>query len=356
MRPMARRVTLATVAEALGVSAMTVSNAYNRPEKLSPELRERVFAVAAELGYPGPHATARSLRRGRTSALGVVLGETLPYAFEDPAALEFLRGLAGAAARSGVALHLVPASGNEGDPALVLEAAVDAFVIFALPDGHPLAEALLRRGLPTVVQGGPELPGCPLVGIDERAAAAAAARHVLGLGHRRIGAISLPIGGRPRGDAPIAAGDVPTHRVTRGRLRGYRDAVAAARAAFQAREAAFNDRARGEVAAGALLDAPERPTALLCMSDELAIGAVRAAAARGLAVPGDLSVVGWDDTPEATRAAPPLTTVRQSLFNHGRLCGELAAAPLDAPPRAHLEPWELIVRGSTGRDRRTAAG
>ena len=77
---MARRVTLATVAEALGVSAMTVSNAYNRPEKLSPELRERVFAVAEELGYPGPHATARSLRRGRTSALGVVLGETVKSA------------------------------------------------------------------------------------------------------------------------------------------------------------------------------------------------------------------------------------------------------------------------------------
>jgi DNA-binding LacI/PurR family transcriptional regulator len=355
MRPMARRVTLATVAEALGVSAMTVSNAYNRPEKLSAELRERVFAVAEELGYPGPHATARSLRRGRTSALGVVLGETLPYAFEDPAALEFLRGLAGTAARSGVALHLVPASGNDGDPALVLAAAVDAFVVFSLPDGHPLAEALLRRGLPTVVEGGPELPGCPLVGIDEAAAAAAAARHVRELGHRRIGAISIPMGGRPRGDAQIAAGDVPGHRVTRGRLRGYREAAGAA---FQAREAAFNDRARGEVAAGALLDGREPPTALLCMSDELAIGALRAAAARGLAVPGDVSVVGWDDTPEATRADPPLTTVRQSLFDHGRLCGELAAGagPLDAAASEHLEPWELVVRGSTGQARRTAAG
>src|SRR3954452_14056103 len=188
-----RRVTLATVAEALGVSAMTVSNAYNRPEKLSPQLRERVLAKAAELGYAGPHATARSLRRGRTGALGVVLGETLPYAFEDPGALEFLRGLARAGAEQGVALPLVPASGNEGDPGLVLTAAVDAFVVFALPDGHPLADALVRRGLPTVVQGGPELPGSALVGIDERAAATAAAGHLLALGHRRLGAIALPI-------------------------------------------------------------------------------------------------------------------------------------------------------------------
>src|SRR4051812_4490892 len=284
-----RRVTLATVAEALGVSAMTVSNAYNRPEKLSPQLRERVLAKAAELGYAGPHATARSLRRGRAGALGVVLGETLPYAFEDPAAVEFLRGLAHVSARAGVALHLVPASGDEGDPALVLDAMVDAFVVFSLPDGHPLADALVRRGLRTVVEGGPELPGCPLVGIDEHAAAAAAAGHVRALGHRRIGVISLPMGGRPRGDRPIAPGDTPTHRITRGRLAGFRAAGPVA-----AREAAFNDRASGEAAAGALLDGAEPPTALLCMSDELAIGALRAAAARGLAVPAGLSVVGWD--------------------------------------------------------------
>src|SRR3954453_7991334 len=212
-----RRVTLATVADALGVSAMTVSNAYNRPEKLSPELRARVLAKAEELGYSGPHAVARSLRRGRAGSLGVVLGETLPYAFEDPAAVEFLRGLARSAAERGVALHLVPASGNQGDPALVLEAAVDAFVVFSLPDGHPLAAALTRRGLPTVVEGGPELPGCPLVGIDERAAAAAAAAHVRGLGHRRLGAVSLPLGGRPRGDQPITPDDVPAHRITRER-------------------------------------------------------------------------------------------------------------------------------------------
>jgi DNA-binding LacI/PurR family transcriptional regulator len=273
----------------------------------------------------------------------VVLGETLPYAFEDPGALEFLRGLARAAADRGVALHLVPASGNEGDPALVLDAAVDAFVVFALPDGHPLAGALSRRGLPVVIEGGPALPGCPLVGIDERAAAAAAAEHVLALGHRRLGVVSLPIGGRPRGDRPIAPDDRPAHRVTRGRLDGFRDVSAA----LTAREAAFNDRARGEAAAGALLDAPEPATALLCMSDELAIGALRAAAARGLAVPGDVSVVGWDDTPEATRADPPLTTVRQSLREHGRVCAELAADAAVAPA-VHLQPWELVVRGSTG--------
>jgi DNA-binding LacI/PurR family transcriptional regulator len=324
------RVTLATVAEALGVSAMTVSNAYNRPEKLSRELRERILAKADELGYAGPNALARSLRRGRTGALGVVLGEALVYAFDDPATVEFLRGLAGA----GIALHLVPASGGEGDAALVAEAAVDAFVLYALPDGHPLVDAVLRRRLPVVVQSGPALAGHPLVAIDERAAGAAAAGHLRALGHTRLAVISLPFSLADRGDRPLRS-EAPAHRVARGRLEGYGVTVG--------REVANNDRDHGEAAAGALLDGPEPPTGLLCMSDELAIGALRAAAARGLSVPEQLSVVGWDDTAEGARAE--LTTLRQSLRDQGRRCAELIAAGGAGP--VEPQPWELIVRKTT---------
>src|SRR4051812_31576863 len=145
---------------------MTVSNAYNRPEKLSPELRERVLAKADELGYSGPNVLARSLRRGKSGVLGVVLGEALSYAFEDPAAIEWLRGLAA----GGLPLHLVPATGGADDAALIRDAAVDTFLLYSLPDGHPLVEAALRRRVPIVVQSGPELAAHPLVAIDERAA------------------------------------------------------------------------------------------------------------------------------------------------------------------------------------------
>jgi DNA-binding LacI/PurR family transcriptional regulator len=328
------RVTLATVAEALGVSAMTVSNAYNRPEKLSADLRERVLAKAEELGYPGPDAVARSLRRGKTGVLGVVLGEALVYAFEDPATVEFFRGLAGA----GIPLHIVPATGGAGDPALVFDAAVDAFILYALPDAHPLVQAVSRRGLPIVVQSGPELEGHPFVAIDEQAAAAAATAHLRSLGHERLAVLSLPWEIADRADRPLRTGE-PKHRVTRGRLAGY--------GVTAGREVALNDRAHGEAAAGALLDGPEPPTGLLCMSDELAVGALRAAAVRGIVVPDRLSIVGFDDTPEAARAEPPLTTIRQSLRDQGRLCARLAASggasgPLDPPP------WELIVRRTTG--------
>jgi len=141
------RVTLATIADRLGVSVATVSNAYNHPTRLSGALRERIFAVAAELGYPGPDAAARTLRRGVTDTVGVLLGVALSDALEDPAKIAFLRGLAEASGPAGLALHLIPS----GDAALVQNAVVDAFVICSLPVDHPLMDAVRRRGVPVVV-------------------------------------------------------------------------------------------------------------------------------------------------------------------------------------------------------------
>jgi DNA-binding LacI/PurR family transcriptional regulator len=204
-----------------------------------------------------------------------------------------------------------------------------------------MVDALLQRNVPLVVEGGPHLPGHPLVTVDEAAAAAVAVEHVRGLGHRRLGAIAIPLGEFDgRADRAVPPDAVAPHRVTRGRLAGYR----AAAPGIAIREAAANSRDRGEAAAGVLLDAPDPPTALLCMSDELAIGALRAAAARGR----DVSVVGWDDTAEAERAG--LTTIHQSLRDHGRLCAQLAVATEPAAG-VQLQPWELVVRASTSRGR-----
>src|SRR3712207_3392886 len=104
-----RKVTLATVARTVGVSPMTVSNAYNRPHKLTPALRERILATARKLGYPGPNPVARGLRRGRAGSIGLLFGETLAYVFQDPMAIEFLRGLAEGTAKHNTALQLIAA-------------------------------------------------------------------------------------------------------------------------------------------------------------------------------------------------------------------------------------------------------
>src|ERR687893_3064641 len=204
-------VTLMTVATAVGVSPTTVSNAYNRPHKLTPALRERILEAARELDYPGPNPAARSLRRGRAGSIGLLFGETLAYVFRDPLAVEFLRGLAEGSARHNTALQIIAAldaDEQEGAASLLANAIVDGLVVWTLPDRHPILRLARERGIPLVIHGGPRLNGVPFVGIDDRAAAGAIAEHLLQLGHRSLAVISHPFGparrARPRDAAKQA--------------------------------------------------------------------------------------------------------------------------------------------------------
>jgi DNA-binding LacI/PurR family transcriptional regulator len=344
----ASRVTLVTVARAVGVSPTTVSNAYNRPHKLSPALRERILGAARDLGYPGPDPAAAGLRRGRAGSFGLLLGEELAYAFQDPGAVEFLRGLAEGTARHNSALQLIAAldaDGHEG-PSLLANAIVDGLVVWSLPERHPLLRLARERQIPLVIHGGPRLDGVPFVGIDDRAAARAAAEHLVALGHRSLAVISHPFGASRRAHRRDKPGR-PSYRVTRERLAGYTATAPAPPAVY---EVAVNSREEGRRAALALLDATPRPTALLAMSDELALGALAAARELGLRVPDDLSVVGWDDLPAARDAG--LTTISQSLHDQGRTCAQLLIAAtrgeLAADDLLHLAPWRLVARASTG--------
>src|SRR5215217_9560025 len=125
-----RRVTLKQVAEAAGVSLMTASYAYNRPERVSQQARSRVLAAAARLGYPGPDPGARALRRGSSNTLAVVLGEHLSYAFDDPGAVTFMAGVADVCAAEGTGMLIVPITGGENDITRVTDAAVDGFIVW----------------------------------------------------------------------------------------------------------------------------------------------------------------------------------------------------------------------------------
>src|SRR5918999_3938909 len=143
-----RKVTLVTVATAVGVSPTTVSNAYNRPHKLSSALRERIFATARDLGYMGPDPAARSLRRGRAGSIGLLFGEALTYVFRDPGAVEFLSGLDEGSARHNTALQIIAAldaDEQEGAASLLANAIVDGLVVWSLPDRHPLLRLARER-------------------------------------------------------------------------------------------------------------------------------------------------------------------------------------------------------------------
>jgi DNA-binding LacI/PurR family transcriptional regulator len=355
----ARRPTLADLAAAAGVSRATASNAFNRPERLSAALRDRLLALADEIGYAGPDPRAAALRRGRVGAIGVVLADRLTYAFSDPAALLILDGIAEAVATADAALLLLAGDGSGGgpDPARVTAAAVDGFVSYCLGRDDPALTALTRRRLPVVFVDEAPDRSVSAVDLDEEGGTRAVTQHLLELGHRRFGIVTLGCCIDPRsGPVDAARQAAISFRVVRRRLDAALAALAEAgidASNVLLYEPEHNVPSEGERAARWLLGRSPRPTALLCQSDQLAIGALTAASRLGLDVPGDVSISGFDDIDAAADTSPPLTTVRQPLRERGRRAGELALARLDGGrPRRVRMPTELVVRGSTGPVRR----
>ncbi|MBI1375904.1 MAG: substrate-binding domain-containing protein [Frankiales bacterium] len=342
------RPTLDTVARAAGVSRMTVSNAYNRPDQLSAATRERVLAVAEQLGYAGPDPAGRSLRRGRAGTIGVILTESLSYAFTDPGLVSFLLGVADEMSAAGQALLLVPADADD-DGALVRNAIVDGFILCSIHDDDPAVAAVRSRRLPYVASGSPRHPPAPYVGIDNRRAAGLAAQHLVDLGHRRIGVVGLPP------DMPVepSARVVRTRQGFAERVTGFADVVSAADGGpgvVTVELAASNSVDAGAAAAAALLASRPRPTAVFAVSDVLALGVLRAAAESGVAVPQQLSVVGFDDIAEAARARPPLTTVAQDLREQGRRAARMTLDLVEGRTvRSSGRTPHLVVRESTAR-------
>jgi DNA-binding LacI/PurR family transcriptional regulator len=337
-----KRVTLAQVAEVAGVSVMTASYTYNRPDRVSARARSKVLAAATELGYPGPDPSARSLRRGSTRTLGIVLGEHLTYAFDDPQAVSFLAGVADVCADRGHGMTILPITGEPGDADRITGAAVDGFVVWTTSDDDPVLTAVRATRRPAVVHGGPATPGLGLVTIDNRAAAAAVGA-VAFAGARRPAVLSLPLS-RAR-EVTVERGVDPARArfpVTRHRLEGYREAAGSAWPDVVVAVCARNDAAEAERVAAGLLTGPGAPDAIAAMSDEQAAGVVRAARAAGRAVPADLAVTGWDDAEVAARLG--LTTVAQSLRRQGAAC---ARAALGQRPEPYTTQWSIVRRGST---------
>jgi DNA-binding LacI/PurR family transcriptional regulator len=341
-----RRVRLRDVAERAGVSVGSASQAFGRPELVSEELRKRVLAAAEALGYPGPDPAARRLRMGRAGAVGLIFAERLGYQFTDPAAPAFLRGIAAGMQEAPTGLLLIPDSRNRNEAArTVREAAVDGFIVYSTPQNDPRVEAALARRVPVVTVDQPRGAATPFVGIDDRAAARSAAVHLRELGHERVAVLSFVTALGPGGSLEL---DLSAER-----LEGYKEGLAEAWDAGLVRTVRPNAPEPARDATAELLRAPDPPTAILAMSDILAIGALEAAAEEGVAVPEELSVVGFDDSPVALHATPPLTTVAQPHEEKGRLAArwlmeevERGQRPEDGRRRAIL-PTELVVREST---------
>ncbi len=334
-----RRYTLQDLATSLGVSKTTVSNAFSRPDQLSPDLRARILEAARAAGYAGPDPVARMLRTGRAGALGLILPESLPFALDDPTTAALIRGIADACEERRLGLLVIPGATRALEPRAITDVAVDGFIAYSLPRDTPALQQVLSRRAPVVVVDEPRILGVATISVDDRAGARMAADHLVGLGHRRFGIVASPFrpdGYTGRGDETRIAGSA--FDVATSRLHGYRAALAGAGLAaadVPLYECAHSDEELGRQAGRDLLGRAEPPTAILAMSDRFALGVLAAARELRIDVPTELSVTGFDDIPGAATSRPSLTTIRQPL----RLKGYAAARLLlDSPSGSHRDP------------------
>ena len=332
-----QKVTIKQVAEAAGVSIATVSRVVNGHSDVSSETRETVERVLRDRGYP---AGGRRLRTAPSTGL---IGVTTPLVHPGYFA-EILAGAAEALYERDLRVMLCPTRHSHEREASLLDRLADGEAdgaILVLPEESASElRALELHEFPfVVVDPRTEVPdGIPVVCAAHSSGATQATRHLLELGHRRIGAIGGPA----------------NWVATKERLRGYHAALAGEGVLPDESLVRYSnfriDGGRAETAA--LLDLPDPPTAIFAFNDSMAIGAMQEAAARGLRIPGDLSVVGFDDTVEATVVVPALTTVRQPLAELGRTAVSVLLRQVHGrrfePLRIELET-RLVLRDSSGR-------
>jgi LacI family transcriptional regulator len=332
-------VTIYDIAEEARVSIATVSRVLNDHPRVSDATRRRVFRVAERLGYE-PHASAQSLARQATRLIAAVVPMLTSYFF-----MEVIRGLQDRLAESGYDL-LVHASRSVEDVDRSLERALprgraDGLLLVSTPLTVERALRLARSHAPVVLVDSAH-PDFDSVSVDNRRGGYEATRHLLDLGHRRIGLV-MP-----------SAASVPAAE----RRAGYADALAEAGLAVdgalvfaaEGEERHGYTRRAGYEAMRRLLALPERPTAVFVAADVMALGAQYAAREAGVAIPADLALVGFDDVEPSAYVG--LTTLRQPMYEMGQLAIEKLLRRLrepETPPSHTTFAPRLVVRESTGR-------
>lgn len=333
-RPLSGRVTIRDVARAAGVSVATVSKVINGRDGIADATSRRVLDVVRSLGYESS-LVATSMRRRRTDVIGVLVAEFEPFA------LQLLRGVSSALQGTQYDILAYAGTVSAGEHTgwerrslsrlggTLIDGAIIVTPTVALPESS----------VPTVAidpHTGPAGPAT--VDTDNLGGARTATEHLIALGHRRIAHV--------RGRADLESAQL--------RERGYREALEAAGIAYDpalVADGAYRT-TESTSAVQTLLDAPHPPTALFAANDLSALEAVRVARARGLRVPEDLSVVGFDDIPDAAASSPGLTTIRQSLPEMGAAAVRILLEMLGGSAPEHIRmPAELVLRGSTTRPR-----
>lgn len=331
------RPTINDVARAAGVSKGAVSFALNGRPGVAAETRDRILAVARDLGWT-PSLRGRALSVSRALAVGLVIARPPETLGADPFFSSFIAGIETVLSERGYALMLQVVgderSEHESYRQLAATGRVDGVFLTDLRVDDLRPQLLEELGLPTVVIGGAHLSGpWPAVCIDDQPGIMSAVEHLIALGHQDIGHVAGPIEfvhGVSRREAWAST-------ITRAGLTPGVCVIAD----FSAQG--------GADATKALLDLHEPPTAIVFANDLMAIAGMSVAIGRGVDVPGQLSVTGFDDTPLAAYLQPALTTVRTDVVGWGRAAAIALLALIDGGKDAEIDlpPPEFIVRAST---------
>ena len=312
------RATINDIARKAEVSKTTVSFAFNNPSKISRETCARIMDIAQELGYV-PDPVARTLAMKQTGSIGLLLPQGIHEVFQNPYIAEVMRGIGYICDREGLSLGVLsPLKGVLSQT--IRNAAVDGIITLGIGPGMSVLELFRQRGLPFVTIDGGRKEGLVNVGIDDESAAEALMDAVLARGHRDIAVFMLK-------NVTLAEAGDHFSQTNDLRLNGFSRALAKYGLTFGGHTGirvchTEATRESGSLATRELLAEKKRPTAIICLADIQALGVYEECARGGLSIPGDVSVVGFDDVPFAAFMSPPLTTLCQPGFKKGETAAE----------------------------------
>ena len=340
------KLTLKDVAGILGVSDATVSNAFNRPGQLSRELRKNIIERCKEIGYLGPNAISRNLKAGKTGIIGVMLSNYLSYSFSDEIAHQFLIGLAEVFEQREYNFLVMPSRDNV-EMASGYESFVNGFIVYGPPQEQEIEHLVnLHKSIVTVDF---DVEGYASVNVDNFTGARDCALHAInGLeSENAIGILGLRINDQNK-ICHIDDGELfDEATITIQRLRGYQSAANSSDRIIKYQDiwnVPDNTSQLGYEAAKEALSQTKGLKVLLCMSDRLAIGALKAAHDLGINVPEDLKITGFDDISDSRYQQPALTTVRQKSNEKGKIAAEIFLGLREE--KSVVLPADLVIRES----------
>ena len=333
------KITVKEVAEHLGVSTATISNAFNRPDQLSAQTRATILEACKKLGYQGPNRTAQILRKGTSNIIALVMADSIHYTVSDPVASTFIKGVSAVLGERHKHLLLYA-----GDSASFRDVAdfVDGVICYGGPRSDELVAELEHLNKP-VVTADFRMNNRPSLNIDNREASRQIAAHAL-RSDDRVAILGLRLidddTTRPIGDTPLIDS---LRSISHLRLEGYEQAIQEAGLNISNEAIWHIPESQSEPAreaAHAVLAMTPRPTCILCMSDIIALELLQTALSMGIEVPGELRITGFDGIEETTRTRPYLTTVCQASEEKGRTA---ALMLLDGSSEDCLLPYTLRV-------------